>query len=506
MYKKIFFLLLIPIYLNAVSYRLGNSNCQQGFFSIFHTVLGALDFYETNEECTGLVIDFGTNDYYYDPSYGSNWWEYYFEPIKLGMVDTVDKDFVTYKNIIFSNIGQFLLPLDHAHELINKYIKIKPAIQNKVDSFVQEHFDSKKVIGVHYRGTDKKSEAPKVPYEYVANLLKREYITDPAIYFFVATDDQLFLDFIKTIFPHKIIYIDALRSCDDHNVHSAACESPYKKGEQALMDCLLLSRCSKLYKTASHLSDCSIKFNPALPVVHICKSFFESNYYNFYHTHKTVGAIIDLLDGYEKKENEGFSVFLPMHTQENWWDQFFEPLAVGNKQLTQLHDYDLTVHALPCLFDMPRTRGNELFKKYLVFKPALQEKIKNFIQKYCPNKYILGAYFRKHELLTPIDNQAFIDMLKSEIAKINQDYVVLVFCDEALFFQDLINNNIYQIASPLLDKSLVSEVRGEFELLSLAILAHADKIIGAGATGLKLLGHMNADMPIIEYEKSWLEQ
>ena len=41
----------------------------------------------------------------------------------------------------------------------------------------------------------------------------------------------------------------------------------YKKGEEALVDCLLLSRCDFLLKCTSHLSESSMYFNPKLECI-----------------------------------------------------------------------------------------------------------------------------------------------------------------------------------------------------------------------------------------------
>ena len=52
-------------------------------FSVFLTVVGFLHFYE-QEGWDGARVDFRKEGLYYDPRIGSNWWEYYFEPIVLG--------------------------------------------------------------------------------------------------------------------------------------------------------------------------------------------------------------------------------------------------------------------------------------------------------------------------------------------------------------------------------------------------------------------------------------
>jgi hypothetical protein len=44
-------------------------------------------------------------------------------------------------------------------------------------------------------------------------------------------------------------------------------EGNYRKGEEALINCLLLSRCCALIRTTSFLSAWASIFNPALPIV-----------------------------------------------------------------------------------------------------------------------------------------------------------------------------------------------------------------------------------------------
>ena len=64
------------------------------------------------------------------------------------------------------------------------------------------------MIGLHYRGTDKASEAPKVPYEQVQMEVRQITDTLPEDFpykIFVATDEQAFLDFMIQHFPGKIV-------------------------------------------------------------------------------------------------------------------------------------------------------------------------------------------------------------------------------------------------------------------------------------------------------------
>jgi hypothetical protein len=265
----------LPLYGGDV-YKLTERLEGAGFFSIFNTVIGALDFVEKNG--VGMKIDFGTKGCYYDISKGPNWWEYYFEPINFGShKDAIIKEFTDgQKGPLFGLTAQFKMPKKRAHELIQKYVKIKSRVQEKINAFVRENFKGHYVIGVHYRGTDKWLEAPKVSYEEVyhviySNINRRQQVP---IKIFIATDDALFLAYIKQKFPHLVCAINAIRSTNGQSVHHGKRDN-YKKGEDALIDCILLSKCDLLIKMASNLSDVSIQFNPDIPVIRLNKSYYE---------------------------------------------------------------------------------------------------------------------------------------------------------------------------------------------------------------------------------------
>lgn len=274
------FFLSISSLVYSVVYELGPTPNNPGFFSVFYTVVGALDFYDTcTDDCTGIVVDFKKQGLYYDVNYGSNWWSYYFMPIILGVDYTKRKLFPQERHDPLSRIAAFHLSKERVHELIKKYIRLQPHIQKKIDQFIHEHFEGHRVIGVHYRGTDKFSEAPVVRYDVVIALIKEELEKDPEAKIFVATDEQRFLQAMHRNFPGKILALDALRSQSGFPVHYASHGGAYnyKKGEDAVIDCILLSRCSKLYRTSSNLSSASTRFNPSLDVVVLSKGAHEFN-------------------------------------------------------------------------------------------------------------------------------------------------------------------------------------------------------------------------------------
>lgn len=234
-----------------------------GMFSIFNSVLRCLDDYERGT-IAGLEVNFYNRGAYFDKEYGPNWWQYYCEPVMLGKREGAEiKQQRSSRDRFMSR--------EYAHELIQKHIHIKPHITNKVEAFQLAHFRSCFVIGIHYRGTDKIIEAPRVAYEEVVEQLmaKIERLTQQYV-LFVATDEEPFLEYIQWAFPGKVCYqADVIRSANEKPLHIRAPSNRYKLGEDALTDCLILSNTDLLIRTNSNLSLWSTYFSPKLPVIEL---------------------------------------------------------------------------------------------------------------------------------------------------------------------------------------------------------------------------------------------
>jgi len=242
-----------------------------GMFSTFNDVLSALYCYEKGYY-NFLEVDFKKGGVYYDPMVGPNWWNYYAQPISLG-----DAKKTKVKKVNGFQLPYMLprrkicnYPRKKAHSLIQKYIHIKPHILEKIDQFTQLELDGLFVFGIHYRGTDKVSEAPRISYEEVLVPLEREIrkLRGADYKIFVATDEALFLEFILSKYPNVCYYEQVKRSYDNTPLHLGK-QTPYKSGEEALIDCILLSKADVLIRTASSLSLWSTYFNPSQRVINL---------------------------------------------------------------------------------------------------------------------------------------------------------------------------------------------------------------------------------------------
>ena len=240
-----------------------------GMFSAFNYVCGVLYEYEQNSYA-GIQVDFEADGFYFDARHGPNWWNYYCEPIYLGEKNgAILRRFTADEYIQFSSFTEMKLDRPSVFQLIQKYIRILEPVQKKVDQFIQDHFDDSYIICVHYRGTDKSIEAPRIGYEVVSNFVK-QYIADEQLEhykIFVATDEAHFLSHMRFCFPNAVCATNARRSKNLHPIHPTThLQSGYEKGEEALIDCLLLSKGDVLIRTNSNLSLWASYFNPKIPV------------------------------------------------------------------------------------------------------------------------------------------------------------------------------------------------------------------------------------------------
>lgn len=239
-----------------------------GMFSVFNTVLGCLDLYE-EKNYAAITVDFSDEGLYYEQAKGLNWWNYYCEPINVQKRPPRKTTIFEFDSSCERSFhAELHLSRERNFELISKYIKFKPYILEKIEKFCEENFEAKTLIGLHYRGTDKSSEAPKVPFEEVAHSIET-YLYDHQIsdyQIFVATDEQSFLDYIQANFPERVVFLPAERAKDDLPLHYNT-KNPFQQGLETVLDCILLSKADVLFRTSSNLSLWSTFLNPKMKVV-----------------------------------------------------------------------------------------------------------------------------------------------------------------------------------------------------------------------------------------------
>jgi hypothetical protein len=226
-----------------------------------------------------------TSPQYVDPKRGPDWYDYFFTNPQLSPEDrerivTGDVPICRIDGIRQMGLPEnydLILNLQDAPHLVRKYIGVKPEVTEQVQTFARESFAGRTVLGVHYRGTDKAAEAPRLSYEDVHRSIEAFLVEHPEFdCLFVSSDEQAFVDFIESAFQSSIPVVyheDRERSRAGVAIHRSRSGERFRKAEEAVVNCLLLSRCDALIKTPSILSGWSRLFNPDLPVILLASPF-----------------------------------------------------------------------------------------------------------------------------------------------------------------------------------------------------------------------------------------
>lgn len=174
MKKYIALILVMASYsLLAVEYNaMVITKAKDGLFADYVGVLANLIWCEENS-ITPVVYWGNNSEYYQKEGYNGseNVWEYYFEQVSALSYKPGDaKDGLLVWEYGRNPAGyiiprsfdkDYLFMLEKSyrariHKIVDKYIKLKPAVSEKIEQFYRIHMAGKKTIGIHLRGTDKK--------------------------------------------------------------------------------------------------------------------------------------------------------------------------------------------------------------------------------------------------------------------------------------------------------------------------------------------------------------
>jgi hypothetical protein len=255
-----------------------------GFFAHMTWCLFILQYCELH----GLAPDIRlTGKFFVDNRRGSNWLHYYFDLlIPDAPADTGTSVRYTKKIVRWVELGPLRLPnlsVMEASQILYKYLRVKRHITVLVDEVWGNAGFRGPIVGVHYRGTDKYMEAPPVSWEHCLSVLNDHLDNHPEISgVFAASDEQGFIDFIKKSVRGVPVHCndDHYRSTDQQPIFSNFVNiGAYEKGEDALVNALLLSKCTTLIKTSSCLSSWASIFNPTVKNILISKAYPETPWY-----------------------------------------------------------------------------------------------------------------------------------------------------------------------------------------------------------------------------------
>jgi len=268
----------------------------QGMFSDFQNAMGAL-VYAQKHGAARLRIYYD-HPTYVDPAHGPNWWAYFF-PEEIVLDASIEDPPEVHVNGILGRYGHYgsfvpILtgsppeytpfpafwgsPRKKIAKLVQQYVQVTPKVMDKVNGWWNKHIAPDDfVIGIHYRGTDKKYccyPYMSPPYDWFLHYLKEvEKKYKPAnLKIFVATDETEFVAWMASLYKGNVYtWPESPKlSAEDEiatmgGTHKDKRFSTYVKAETSVVDMLLLAKCSYLIKNRSSLSDVSLMYNGKLP-------------------------------------------------------------------------------------------------------------------------------------------------------------------------------------------------------------------------------------------------
>ncbi len=269
-----------------------------GLFSAFLMALNNIAWCDKNNIKPVMYWDSGC--YYYESNgyNGSyNVWEYYFEPTSSASYQTGDPVRELFE-LVYAPDGSTVDFLVDRHpetfhpyrrtmnEILKKYIKIKSSLTQKIDDFYQKYMAKKTTIGIHIRGTDKKSENPPINPSVIFDAANEVARRCSNCQFLVATDEQAILERAKRELKHPIIYYNAYRSRNGISIHNTAqAYSKAKMGEEVVIEVQLLSRCHVFLHNISSVSTAVLFFNPNLhDMMYTIWNWWDGPYRHYYNS------------------------------------------------------------------------------------------------------------------------------------------------------------------------------------------------------------------------------
>jgi len=202
-----------------------------------------------------------------------NVWEYYFQqphtntypsPKEIGkvvdsIIDVPDSEF---RDIYMVNPTPELIASRRVEfsNIISNFIRLQPHVQEKIDTFVNENFIGKRVLGVHFRGTDHPDK--KGITEYL-QIIKDKAASHDIIY--CASDEYSRYNMLKVVFGDKVVTYESIKSDNDRPLHYRNDVSKYKIGEDVIIESFLLSKTDFLFCCGnSNVNYLSRAINPTL--------------------------------------------------------------------------------------------------------------------------------------------------------------------------------------------------------------------------------------------------
>ncbi len=149
--------------------------------------------------------------------------------------------------------------------------------QRTIDRLAEYPSEGQRLLGVHYRGTDKQTaswDSNPISQEQYLILLQDFLSQQPGFdRVIAATDEHGFVDKLQAAVKIPVTYLGAV----DFHLAASRSGTRAEKADRALLDCLLLSKCSVVIETSSALPSFAKLFSPDIQIYRCAASRVFSN-------------------------------------------------------------------------------------------------------------------------------------------------------------------------------------------------------------------------------------
>ncbi|MEM7690219.1 MAG: hypothetical protein AAF291_14465 [Pseudomonadota bacterium] len=157
-----------------------------------------------------------------------------------------------------------------AKDLFDRHFAVRPEFLDEIDAWASANAIGPNTLAIHYRGTDKHTEAPTQRIDDVLQRVARYVDTLEEVQnIFVASDEAAFVEqACRGVAGLDVVALDdSSRSAGDAPLHLQKLHVGNRAmGRDALLNCLMLAQCGWLCRTSSFLSAWSAIFNPEIKI------------------------------------------------------------------------------------------------------------------------------------------------------------------------------------------------------------------------------------------------
>jgi hypothetical protein len=258
-------------------------NWNAGFFSNFNGVLNNLHHRLGHDGIEAAFVDWHIDaeqgHFVYGEPKDGNLWLRFCEPLPFKSFPPDKIEVRTYADFGMTSLNAYrMYKLNRHwrhdyHSLYRRFIRIKPAILERVDALYRAKMSGRYCVGVHYRNPAHASECPD-PIPSVQAFITRCRRLLPksrAWTVILATDVEPAVALFQPTFGDALVLQSGVMRAStfaSDQLHHKPQAPAISLGEQALFDCLLLARCDVLLHVTSNLATAVGYINPKLRMIY----------------------------------------------------------------------------------------------------------------------------------------------------------------------------------------------------------------------------------------------